>query len=179
MTVLMCAARALFNVLPLEEASGALEPVLKASFSSLRDLQPGQALGALQTLSMAGRLAPPLFAKYAQGMADFVLEDMLVMEPEGLSQLDSQGLPAALESSSEWAEVHPGIRIKMRAVKVGGASVSRLPFINQEHNSKQPRHLDQEAGLPGGVYCSKGACAAVVPISQSSTCSLGQAGCLE
>ena len=87
--------------------------------ASLRDLQPGQALGALQTLSMAGRLAPHLFAKYAQGTADFVLEDMLVMAPEGLSQLDSQGLPAALESSSEWAEVHPGIRIKMRAVKVG------------------------------------------------------------
>ena len=105
---------------------------------------------------MAGRLAPPLFAKYAQGMADFVLEDMLVMEPEGLSQLDSQGLPAALESSSEWAEVHPGIRIKMRAVKVGGASVSRLPFINKEHNSKQPRHLDQEAGLPGGGVLQQG-----------------------
>ena len=115
----MCAGRALFNVLPPEEASGALEPVLKTLVAGLRDLQPGQALGALQTLSMAGRLAPPVFAKYAQGMADFVLEDMLVMSPEGLSQLDSQGLPAALESSSEWAEVHPGIRIKMRAVKVG------------------------------------------------------------
>ena len=65
-----------------------------------------------------------------RGVAVIVVGNMLIMEPEGLSQLYSQGLPAAPEGSSKWAKVHPGFRIKMQAVKVG-SSCSGSPALHQ------------------------------------------------